>query len=117
MSTRITLRRGVTAIVTIGVVLQLAAADAASVRIVQTSSAGDRVYLIDPATNKVAGEILDIEVNHGAVPSPDGTRIYVTNEADVTLDVADTKTLKVIKKVPLTGHPNNLSVSKDGRKV
>src|SRR5262249_12724744 len=91
-----------------------AAVHAASVRIVQTNAAGDSVMLIDPATNKVVGEIGGIEVNHGAAAAPDGTRLYVTNEAESTLDVADLKTLKVIKQIPLTNHPNNIAVSKDG---
>jgi YVTN family beta-propeller protein len=90
---------------------------AATVRIVQTNSAGDSVTLIDPATNKVVGEIAGIEVNHGAAASPDGTRLYITNEAESTLDVADMKTLKVIKNIPLTNHPNNVAVSKDGKRV
>src|SRR5206468_9176548 len=79
---------------------------AATVRIVQTNAAGDSVMLIDPATNKVVGEIKDIEVNHGAAAAPDGSRLYITNEAESTLDVADLKTLKVIKHIPLTNHPN-----------
>jgi YVTN family beta-propeller protein len=90
---------------------------AATVRIVQTNAAGDSVMLIDPVTNKVVGEIGGIEVNHGAQPSPDGSRLYVTNEAESTLDVADLKTLKVIKHIPLTNHPNNVAVSKDGKRV
>jgi YVTN family beta-propeller protein len=90
---------------------------AATVRIVQTNAAGDSVMLIDPVTNKVVGEIKDIEVNHGAAVAPDGSRFYITNEADSTLDVADAKTLKVVKKIPLTNHPNNVSVSKDGKRV
>jgi YVTN family beta-propeller protein len=90
---------------------------AATVRIVQTNAAGDSVMLIDPVTNKVVGEIGGIEVNHGAAPAPDGSRLYVTNEAESTLDVADLKTLKVIKSIPLTNHPNNVAVSKDGKRV
>ena len=90
---------------------------AATVRIVQTNSAGDSVMLIDPATNKVVGQIEGIEVNHGAAPAPDGSRLYVTNEAESTLDVADLNTLKVIKRIPLTNHPNNVAVSKDGKRV
>src|SRR5262245_53592606 len=90
---------------------------AATVRIVQTNAAGDSVMLIDPATNKVVGEIGGIEVNHGAAAAPDGRRLYVTNEAESTLDVADLKTLKVVKSIPLTNHPNNVAVSKDGKRV
>jgi YVTN family beta-propeller protein len=87
------------------------------VRILQTNSAGDNVHIIDPATNTVVGVINGIEVNHGIGAAPDGSRIYVSDEAESTLDVVDAKTLKVIKRVPLTGHPNNMAVSKDGKRV
>ena len=87
------------------------------VRIIQTNSAGDNVSLIDPATNKVVGEITGIEAGHGAGASPDGSRIYVSDEAESTLDIVDAKTLKVLTKVPLSGHPNNMAVGKDGRYV
>ncbi len=87
------------------------------VRIIQTNSAGDSVMVIDPVTNKVVGQIEGIEVNHGAVVAPDGSRIYVSDEADSTLDVADAQSLKVIKRIPLSGHPNNLAVGRDGRRV
>src|SRR5262249_33110884 len=95
--------------------LPLGAAD--KVRIIQTNSAGDRVSIIDPITNKVVGEIKDIEANHGAVVAPDGTGIYVSNEATSRLDVDDAKTFQVTKRMPLTGHPNNISISRDGRRV
>ena len=90
---------------------------AGSVRIIQTNSAGDNVSIIDPVTNKVVGEIRGIEVNHGAAAAPDGSRYYISNEGNSTLDVADAKTFKVIKSIPLTGHPNNISISKDGKRV
>jgi len=95
----------------------LTAADGVKIRVVQTNSAGDSVLLIDPAINKVVGEIKNIEVNHGAAAAPDGSRLYVTNEAESTLDVVDARTLKVTAHVPLSGHPNNVSISKDGRRV
>jgi YVTN family beta-propeller protein len=90
---------------------------AGTVRIIQTNSAGDNVSIIDPATNKVVGVINGIEVNHGAAAAPDGSRYYISNEAESTLDVVDTKSLKVTRSIPLTGHPNNISISKDGRRV
>ena len=90
---------------------------AATIRIIQTNSAGDSVSVIDPSTNRVVGSIQGIEVNHGAAAAPDGSRYYISNEAESTLDVADTKTLKVTRSVPLTGHPNNVAISKDGRRV
>src|SRR5919109_2644373 len=87
------------------------------VRIIQTNSAGDNVHIIDPATNKVVGVIEGIEVGHGAGVAPDGSRIYVSDEAESTLDVVDAKTLEVVKRIPLSGHPNNMAVGRDGRRV
>lgn len=86
-------------------------------RIIQTNSAGDNVHLIDPATNTVVGVIEGIEVNHGAGVSPDGSRIYISNEAENTLDVVDAKTLKITNRVKLSAHPNNMAVGRDGRRV
>src|SRR6516165_12804359 len=90
---------------------------ASTVRIIQTNSAGDDVSIIDPATNKVVGTIHGIEVNHGAAAAPDGSRYYISNEDRSTLDVVDAKTLQVTKSIKLTGHPNNISISKDGKRV
>src|SRR6476659_2598179 len=97
--------------------LATATLGAATVRIVQTNAAGDSVMLIDPATNKVVGEIKGIEVNHGVTVSPDGSKFFITNEAESTVDVADAKTLAVTKHIPLTNHPNNIAISKDGKRV
>jgi YVTN family beta-propeller protein len=102
----------------IGVLLlTVSVGGAGKVRIIQTNSAGDFVSVIDPATNKVVGVIKGIEVNHGAAAAPDGSRLYVSNEAENTLDFVDAKTLAVVRHVPLTGHPNNIDIAKDGRKV
>src|SRR6266567_1720973 len=90
---------------------------ASTVRIIQTNSAGDNVSIIDPATNTVVGVIKGIEVNHGAAAAPDGSRYYISNEAQSTLDVVDTKTLKVTRNIPLSGHPNNVAISRDGKRV
>ena len=85
--------------------------------IVQTTAAGDNIHIIDPVTNTVVGEIGGIEVNHGAAAAPDGSRFYITNEAQHTLDVVDGRTLKVTHQIALSDRPNNLSISRDGRKV
>src|ERR1051326_5181152 len=90
---------------------------ASTVRIIQTNSAGDDVSIIDPATNKVVGVIHGIEVNHGAAAAPDGSKYYISDEARSTLDVVDQKTLQITKSIKLTGHPNNIDISKDGKRV
>ncbi len=94
-----------------------AAALSAQVRIVQTNSGGDNIHLIDPATRMIVGEIKGVPINHGAAAAPDGSRFYFSSEAEQTLHVVDGKTLQVTKKIPLTGRPNNISISRDGRRV
>ncbi|MEE2636720.1 MAG: beta-propeller fold lactonase family protein [Acidobacteriota bacterium] len=98
-------------------VIPVMAAAQGTVRIVQTNSAGDNVHIIDPETNTVIGEIMGIERAHGAAASPDGKWLYVANESDNTIDVVDMSQLKVVKQVPLSGRPNNIDVTPDGRKV
>jgi len=71
-----------------------------------TNSGGDAVNVIDPVTNKTVATLDGVEGAHGVAASPDGSRVYVSNEADSTLDVFDQKTSKLIKKIPLSGHPN-----------
>src|SRR3954471_18570538 len=89
----------------------------AQVRIIQTNSLGDNIHLIDPATNHIVGEVKGVPLNHGAAASADGSRLFFSSEAEQTLDVVDGKTLQVVKKIPLSGRPNNISISKDGRRV
>jgi YVTN family beta-propeller protein len=90
---------------------------ASKLRVIQTNAAGDDAHVIDPATNKVVGVIRGFEVPHGVTFAPDGSRLYITEEPTHTLDVVDAKSLQVTTKIPLSGRPNNVAVSKDGRKV
>ena len=90
---------------------------ARAVRVLQTNAAGDNIHVIDPATNAIVGLIEDIEVPHGAAIAPDGSRIYITDEALKTLDVVNAAALKVTRRVPLSGLPNNVDVAKDGAYV
>jgi len=83
----------------------------------QTNSAGDSVHVIDPATNKIVMEVKDIEAAHGVTFSPDGARAYISCEADNTLVATDTKKGKLLGRVPLSGHPNNVATSADGARV
>ncbi len=83
--------------------------------VLQSNAAGDNIHVIDAGSNKVVGVIEDIEVPHGLAIAPGGERIYVSNEARRTLDVVDSRTLKVTNRVPLSGRPNNVAVGNDGR--
>src|SRR5687767_2433424 len=106
-----------TAAVLAALVVTLAAPVSAQVRILQTNSQGDNIHLIDPANNQIVGEIKGIPINHGAAAAPDGSRFYFSSEAEQTLTVVDGKTLQITKKIPLTGRPNNIFISRDGRRV
>jgi YVTN family beta-propeller protein len=89
----------------------------AKLRIVQNNSAGDSVSIIDPATNKVVGEIKGIEAPHGVTVAKDGSRIYITSEADDTVVVVDGKTLQETKRIPLSGVPNLVQLTPDERRL
>ncbi len=62
-------------------------------------------------------EIKAGEASHGIAPAPDGSRVYVSNEADTTLDVFDRASGALIKKVPLSNRPNNIAVTKNGDRI
>jgi YVTN family beta-propeller protein len=94
----------------------LMAAPSPRLRIIQTNSAGDNIHIIDPTTNTVVGEIKGIEASHGIAVARDGSRIYISEEAQKTLDVVDGKTLEVTKRIPLSGGvPNLIALTPDGR--
>jgi YVTN family beta-propeller protein len=106
------------AFVTFGALLTVPlAGQSGKVYIVQTNSAGDNVSLIDPATDKVVAEVPEAEVIHGAASAPDGSRLYLTDEALDTVDVVETKTMRITKRIPLTGRPNNIAINKNGKKA
>jgi len=90
---------------------------ASSVRIYITNAAGDRVHVIDAATNKVVEEIKGIEIPSGVDFSHDGKVLYFSCEGEKTLDFVDRVTGKIIGKAPLTGRPNSISTSPDGKLV
>ena len=118
MTSKQTLRGGVTALAGIllcTVSFSSATAQQSKLRIIQTNSAGDNVHIIDPVTNKVVGEIKGIEAPHGVAASPDGSRIYISEQATNTVTVVDGKTLQVTKRIPLSGNPNLIDLTPDGR--
>jgi YVTN family beta-propeller protein len=92
-----------------------ATAQQSKLRIVQTNSAGDNIHIIDAATNKVVGEVKGIEAPHGVTVAPDGSQIYISEQATNTVTVVDGKTLQVTKRIPLSGNPNLIDLTPDGR--
>jgi len=90
---------------------------AGQVRIYVTNSDDNKITIIDPATNKVSGEIPVSANPHGIVPSPDGKRFYISSESKDVLDVVDRASGKVIRSVPLEMRPNNVAITADGKRV
>ena len=95
----------------------LAGRNGTAVIIAQTSSGGSDTHLIDPVSNKVIGIIEGLGLPHGITVNPEGTKYYVTNEHDISVDVIDARTLQVIKRIPLAARPNNIASSSRARKV
>jgi YVTN family beta-propeller protein len=87
------------------------------VRVYITNSAGDSIHVIDPATNKVVQEIKGIEAAHGIGFAPDGSKVFVSDESNSTLDVFDRESGTLIKKIALSAHPNNIAVTPKGDRV
>jgi len=90
---------------------------ASSLRIYITNAAGDRVHVIDPEINKVVDEITGIEIPSGVDFSADGKTMYFSCEGDRTLVFMDRATKKVLGAAPLTGRPNSISRSPDGKYI
>ena len=90
---------------------------ASTVRIYVANSAGNNVTVIDPAANKVVGDIKVSNNPHGIVPAPDCSRFYVSSETENVLDVVDRASSKIIRRVPIGKRPNNVAITSDGARV
>ncbi len=88
-----------------------------AVRILQSNNAGNTHHIIDPTINKVVGVIKGCPHAHNIAAHPDGLYYYCANEQDKTVDVFDTKTLKLVTQIPLSERPNKLAVNKKHRKI
>src|SRR6202047_5073435 len=86
-------------------------------RLVQTNFAGDAISIIDPATNKVVAEIKGIEMAHGINHSADNSQIYIAQESTANVLIVDGKALQVTKRIPLSGSPNLIQLTPDGKKM
>src|SRR5688572_1762689 len=88
-----------------------------AVRILQSNNAGDIHHIIDPTINQVVGIIRGCPHAHNLTVHPDGLYYYCANEQDKTVDVFDTKTLKLVQQIPLSERPNKIVVNKKHRKI
>ena len=81
------------------------------------NNAADTVEAIDPTSNTVVQIICGVEVPHGVNFSQDGSRIFVSRESDASLVVVNRQTSAIIARIPLSGRPNNIAVTKDRHQV
>ena len=88
-----------------------------AVRILQSNNAGSTHHIIDPAINRVVGIITGCPHAHNLTLHPDSLYYYCANEQDKTVDVFDTKTLKLVKQIALSERPNKIAVNKKHRKI
>ncbi|HXH24840.1 MAG TPA: hypothetical protein VNI78_06295 [Vicinamibacterales bacterium] len=91
--------------------------DGVAVRILQSNNAGNVHHIIDPATRRVVGLIRGCPQAHNLTVHPEGLYYYCSNEQDKTVDVFDTKTLRLIRQIPLSERPNKIVVNKKYRKI
>jgi YVTN family beta-propeller protein len=82
-----------------------------------TNRGGTTIDVIDAATNKVVQTIGNIESPEVVRFSPDGNRLYIPYRGENDLIVMDRKSEKIIKKVPLSGWPNEAQTTRDGKLI
>jgi YVTN family beta-propeller protein len=90
---------------------------AGSALIYVTNRGGTTIDVIDSATNKVVHTINNIESPEVIQFSPDGSRLYILDRAEHFLIVMDRKSEKIIKKVPISGWPNEARTTRDGKLI
>jgi DNA-binding beta-propeller fold protein YncE len=67
---------------------------------------GNRVVVVDLATEKVAGEIADTPGVHGVAFAPALNRGFTSNGGDSSVTAFDLKTLKTLGKIKANGRPD-----------
>jgi len=77
---------------------------------------GNNISVIDTATDKVV-DTMEIESGLGVAVSPDGTKVYVTNNRDNTVSVIDTSISKVIATINGLSSPYAIAFTPDGKKI
>src|SRR5687767_3026804 len=88
-----------------------------AVRILQSNNAGNIHHIIDPTVNRVVGLIHGCPHAHNLTMHPDALYYYCANEQDKSVDVFDTKTLKLVQQIKLSERPNKIAINKKQRKI
>ncbi|MDD2815781.1 MAG: YncE family protein [Thiotrichaceae bacterium] len=123
MNTIIKRQVGWISAIALGLLMQAAFAD----KVYVAGSGG--IEVIDTDSNSVVNTIYNVGDNlphdlsplHDLAVNSDGTRLYVTTDSEKKLSVIDTKTDKVLNKIPLSLYPGsygkNVVVNPSGTRV
>ena len=90
---------------------------AATALIYVANRGGTTIDVIDAATNKVVQTIGNIEAPEVIQFSPDRSQLYIFSRAENFLIVMDRKSLKIVKKVPISGWANEAQTTRDGKRL
>lgn len=71
---------------------------------------GNKLYVIDVASNTVIDEIVVGNGAHGVVTNKDGSKVFVSNLLDNTVSVVDAASRTVLQSIPVEKAPNGVSV-------
>jgi YVTN family beta-propeller protein len=83
-----------------------------------TAELANAVYVIDPATRKVVGEIPTGQMeSHMIVLSPDGSRAYTANVGAGSVSVLDLTNRRLVTVIPVAKRVQRISISPDGKRV
>ncbi|GEM_PF-355336 len=80
-----------------------------------SSPRANSLWAIDTATGQVIAQVAVGQGPTHPIPSPDGTRVYVTNTDEGSVSVIDTATWQVIATVPDLPEPHDGELTPDGR--
>lgn len=82
-----------------------------------TNFDGDGISVVDLAGRTIIATVKTGRKPHGVAVAPDGSSIFVSNEADGTLTIIDAVRHQVRASEAVGGAPHQIEVTRDGRQV
>ncbi|MGH9641966.1 MAG: YncE family protein, partial [Terriglobales bacterium] len=81
------------------------------------NGAGDTVDVIDSVTDRVVQRIPGMEGAFGLAFSPDGNRVFISDEYKDEIYVVDRRRAQISRRIAVDGHPSMMAISKDGKRL